>query len=76
MGLLQWNNVFKLGEDEVLRPPVVALKQYNMDEVHNKSWCSYRWPIAYTIFHILLGNDLPFPLTKKKGDLQTDPVGK
>ncbi len=26
MGLLQWNKVFKLGEDEVLRPPVVALK--------------------------------------------------
>ncbi len=25
MGLLQWNKVFKLGEDEVLRPPVVAL---------------------------------------------------
>ncbi len=26
MELLQWQNFYKIGEDEVLRPPVVALR--------------------------------------------------
>ncbi len=27
--LLQWHNVYKIGEDKVLKPPVVALNTFN-----------------------------------------------
>ncbi len=33
MALLQWHMVYKLGEVELYRPPMLALKHYNF--IHN-----------------------------------------
>ncbi len=56
MELLQRHNVYKIGEDEVLRPPVVALRILvpDSDDAKIAKICSFwrSWPVFKLINHL------------------------